>query len=138
MREYGSDGADRTDQVASDSVDQASLSRRLEEAENFKTVQSLSDKGSDLPDIQGFEQSGVGGSEGVNRYLAETFPPEHVDKASLESVKYCDVYKPSQGGNILGMTEYDPATSISKIEVYRQDASGCCDGSTIYLLPTSL
>lgn len=131
MREYGRDVGDQADGTAVDSVDQATLSRRLEQAENLKVDQSLSDAGSEPAAVQGFEQSGLAKSQDVQRYLVETFPPEHVDKASLESVQYCDVYKPSQGGNILGMTEYNPETDVSKIEIYRQDANGCHDGSSM-------
>ena len=124
MREYEHTVNDRPNLAPIDKYDQGSLDRRLKTSENFQPEKPLAGSSLNLPEVQGFEQTGLTNSAEIKRYLGETFPPEHVDHASLPSVVYHDVYKPAQDGNFLGMTRYNQETGVSHIEIYRQQQEG--------------
>jgi len=106
------------------STDQVEITRRIEEAEEFKPERLPETLEAPLPEVRGFERSGLMSNQEVREYLDETFPPEHVAPESLKSVEYVDMYLPHEEGNILGTTGYNLFTDTSKIEIYRQEPDG--------------
>lgn len=110
-------------------AEQVEIARRIEEAEEFKPEQLRKASEVPLPEVQGFEQSGLMTNQEVQEYLSEAFPPEHVNPESLKSVEYVDMYLPHEDGNVLGATEYNPFTGTSEIEIYRQEPDGNFDRS---------
>lgn len=111
------------------SADQVDIGRRIEEAEEFKPEQLREASEVPLPEVRGFEQSELMTDQEVEDYLGEAFPPEHVNRESVKSVEYVDMYVPHEDGNVLGMTDYNFFTDTSKIEIYRQEAGGSFDRS---------
>ncbi|HIC88831.1 MAG TPA: hypothetical protein EYP04_05470, partial [Anaerolineae bacterium] len=109
------------------SGDRLEIARRIEEAEEFKPEQLRETLEVPLPEVRGFERSGLMTNREVGDYLSETFPPEHVGPESLKRVEYVDMYVPHKDGNVLGMTDYSFFTDTSKIEIYRQESDGSVD-----------
>ncbi len=110
-------------------MEQVDVAQRMEETEEFKPEQLHEASEVPLPEVQGFDQSGLMTDQEVQDYLGETYPPEHVNPESLKSVEYVDMYLPHEEGNILGSTEYNPLTDTSEIEIYRQEPGGSFDRS---------
>lgn len=111
------------------SVGQAEIARRIEGAEEYKPEPLREASEVRLPEVRGFESSGLMTNQEVEDYLHKNFPPEHVDPESLRSIEYVDMYLLDEEGNTLGCTDYNVFTDTSKIEIYRQEPRGCFDRS---------
>ena len=106
---------------------QTDIVRRIDTAEDFKPKQSRGMSEVPLPEVRGFNRSGVISDQEAKDYLGETSPPEHIKPESLNSIEYVDMYVPHKDGTVLGATEYNPFTDTSRIEIYRQEAGGSFD-----------
>lgn len=111
------------------SADQVNIVRRIEDSEDFKPERLREVSEVPLPEVQGFERSGLITDQEVRDHLGESFPPEHISPESLTSVEYEDRYVSHQDGNIVGITEYNPLMDTSKVEIYRQEPDGNFDRS---------
>lgn len=129
MSQHIGDVPDHIEQPESSAAtDHADIARRIEEADDFKPEQLREASEVPLPEVRGFDRSGLMTDQEVKGYLAEALPPEHVSPESLTSIEYVDMYVPYQEGdvkgNILGSTQPNLFTESSKIEVYRQVPDG--------------
>lgn len=78
------------------------------------------------PAVSGFEQAGVMTDEEAQKYLEESFPPDHVSPSTIESIEYVDEYQEADGGYVAGRHYYTTETT-GHIEIYPQTSQGCTD-----------
>ncbi len=77
-----------------------------------------------LPEVRGFDKSGVIGDAELQHKLARDFPSEHVAPERITAIEYSDAYKGDGEGYVAG-TCYTSGDNVSRVEINRQCPEGC-------------